>query len=370
MIQRNRLLLRLTLLAACLALATGALLVTASTSFAYAQQHKKINATDYLVPTSNADAWGSAIDSSGRVWLALPGCDPNPTCSQNTPPGRIAAFQPSTSSFTINRQLPAGYGQPLFLAFDKQGILWFPLPMSDSIGQYNLITKVFQKWAVPTPNAGPWAIVLDAAGNIWFTEHFTNQIGRFNPTTHTFTEFATPSANSQPYGITLDGGGNVWFTENNPLVAQIGEYTTSGSLLEYKIRNSYNSSLTPHLLLVDHNGNIWWSEGFAGMLGELIVSQAQPGTNNGVTEYAYPLNCQFCGSHTSGIAVDSSNNIWFDDSLQSIFGFFQPGTTTFKEFATPTKNSHPHDGLRLDSKNHIWFDEEFANKLASATYSG
>ena len=86
---------------------------------------------------------------------------------------------------------------------------------------------------------------------IWFTEHYSNKIGRFNPVDHTFMEISTPSQNSLPYGIIIDSSGNVWFTENNSSVAMIAEYTTLGNLLEYKIRNSFVSSLTPHLITVD-----------------------------------------------------------------------------------------------------------------------
>ena len=67
------------------------------------------------------------------------------------------------------------------------------------------------------------------------------------------------------------------------------------------------------------------------------------------------------------VVVDHKGIVWFDDSLQNIFGSFpDTGTGSFTEYATPTQNGHPHDGLRVDSQNRIWFDEEFQNKLAEA----
>ncbi len=42
------------------------------------------SATDYSVPGS--DPWGTTFDSSGRVWVALPGCDLAPSCPSSTPP--------------------------------------------------------------------------------------------------------------------------------------------------------------------------------------------------------------------------------------------------------------------------------------------
>ena len=335
-------------------------------SFAQHSTTKALTAADFYVP-SGIDPWGTTFDSSSNVWLAVPGCDPSPTCNTNTPPGKIEVFNPSSSSWTQTLQLPKGYAQALFLAFDKTGRLWFPAPMSNALEMYNPTYHTFHKWTVPTPNSLPWDVAIDHKGKVWFTEHASNKIGRFDPATHTFTEIATPASNSMPYGITVDANNNIWFTENNSSVALIAKYTSTGQLLEYKIRNTTDSGLTPHLITVDHNGNVWWSEGFAAAIGELNVAQAVPGTNKGVSEYFYSLGCNTCGAHTSGISIDSNGNVWFDDSLQSIFGSFPVnGTGSFSTYNTPTTNSHPHDGLNVDGQNRIWFDEEFANKLAEA----
>ena len=321
--------------------------------------------------SSGGDPWGTAFDSKGNVWLAIPGCDPNPTCDSTDPPGKIAEFSPSTSGWVTTYQLPTGYAQPLFLAFDAQGRVWFPLPMKNSIGLFDPSKKTFQQWVVPTANAGPWDVAIDQNGKIWFTEHFTNKLGRFDPVTQTFKEVSTPASNSQPYGLVVDTSNNVWFTENNSSVALIGEYTSGGKLQEYKIRSSSSGGVTPHLITVDSHGNIWWSEGWAGMIGELHVSQAVPGTNQGVTEYAYQKVCSSCSKHTSGISVDRNGLIWFADGEQEIFGSFpESGTGSFATYTTPTANGHPHDGLNVDGQNRVWFDEEFANKLAEAIQSG
>ncbi len=329
-----------------------------------------LSSTDYY-PPSGSDPWGTTFDSNGNVWLAMPGCDPTPMCSSSTPPGKIAVFNPSGLGWPNNYTLPSGYAQALFLAIDSQGNVWFPMPMDNAIGMFNPSNNTFQQWTVPTASSGPWGIAIDHNGMIWFTEHYGNKIGRFDPSNHTFIEIPTPASNSLPYGITVDNSNNVWFTENNSAVALIGEYTSGGQLQEYKIRTGSTSNLTPHLLTVDPNGNIWWSEGWSTAIGELVVSKASSGTNSGVTEYTYQTTCSSCGSHTSGIGVDGSGQIWFDDSLQSIFGSFpDSGSGSFAIYATPTANSHPHDGMNVDSQNRIFFDEEFANKLAEAVQSG
>jgi YVTN family beta-propeller protein len=324
---------------------------------------------DTPVPSS-VDPWGTTFDAAGNVWVAVPGCDPSPDCT-NPSPGSIEEYNPATQNWIGTYQLPAGYGQPLYLAFDQSGNLWFPMFHTNSLGMYNPTTQTFQQWTIPTANSGPWDVAVDHNGKVWLTEHYVNQIAEFDPTTQQFTEIATPATSSQPYGITIDSNNNVWFTENNPNIALIAEYTTGNQLLEYKIRNTLpGTNLTPHLITTDPTGNIWWSEGWVGMIGKLDPTLAQPGTTNGVSEYMYPLNCPSCGTHTSGISVDSTGTVWFDDSIQSIFGSLNPTTNQFSIYNTPTSNSHPHDGLNVDKNNIIWFTEEFANKLAEAAPAG
>jgi streptogramin lyase len=327
--------------------------------------------TDYHV-SSGLDPWGTAFDTAGNVWVAVPGCNPNPDCGNHAGPGKIEEFDPSSSTWPKTIQLPSG--QALFLAFDLSGNLWFPLFHTNQLGEYDT-SGAFHSWVMPTSASGPWDLVFDHNGKLWITEHYVNKIAEFDPNAPNpnsynglgafVGEVQTPATNSQPYGITVDANNNIWFTENNSAVALIGEYTATGQLQEYKIRTGSTTNLTPHLITVAPDGNIWWTEGFAGMIGELKIGS---GTNNGVTEYAYPQTCKGCGTHASGISVDSINQlIWFDDSLQNTFGSFPvSGTGAFSMYNAPSSRSHPHDGLNVDSLNRIWFDEEYAEKLAEA----
>src|SRR2546421_9605637 len=154
--------------------------------------------TEYPVPGSNP--WGTAFDSSGRVWVAIPGCDLAPSCPSSTPPGKLALFDPNTLNWVTVVSLPAGYGQPVFVAVDHTGKVWFTMPVTNTIGVYDPVAKTVAQWAVPTASAGPWGIAIDSNGKIWFTEHYVNQIGSFDPNLQTFHETATPASNSNPYG--------------------------------------------------------------------------------------------------------------------------------------------------------------------------
>ncbi len=97
-------------------------------------------------------------------------------------------------------------------------------------------------------------------------------------------------------------------------------------------------------------------------IGTLKIAAARPGTNNGVTEYAYTHSCSSCGEHTSGIKADRQGLIWLDDSLQDNFGSFPIGGGSFSFYEA---DGHPHDGLYVDTQNRIWFSEEFAFAVPS-----
>ncbi len=327
--------------------------------------------------------WGIALDTAGNVWTAEMGCDPRPTCGPQT--GAIAEYNRQTFTIEQNFTEPANFSSPLFLAVDASGNIWFTEPATNAIGE--LIptqgNPTWHQFSVPAANAAPYDLAFDKSGNLWFTEYNASSIGEFTPSTDTFNETPTPSASSNPYGITGPdpSTGSFWFTENNSSVARIGRFTppssgtlSTGAISEYLVSSPVFNT-TPHLLTFDHQGNIWWTEGFDGRIGRLVISQAQNDTSSGVTEFNVPPPAcgSSCGTHISGIGVDSAHMIWFDDSLSDRIGVFDPSSNAFTMYTLPNDNGsqgkHPHDGLAVDSSDNLWFSEEFANNLGEAIQS-
>ena len=343
-------------------------------------------------PGSNGpDPWGLAFDNNNNVLVAVPQCDPTPVCTSEHTGSIVEYSRQGFSSNSTPSQVfvePAGYSSPVFLALDSSGNIWFSEPMTNSIGEFTPTTSKWSQWTAPTANAAPFDLTFDHHGNLWFTEVNANKIGEFNTTTHKFNETATPSAQSKPYGIAGPDptSGDIWFTENNSSVARIGSFKppASGALSQSSIKeyltNSGSTSTTPHLITYDQTGDVWWTEGYDGDIGKLVIAQASPGTHNGVSEFAVPPpGCPAppttCGSHISGISVDSNGLVWFDDSLSSRIGSYNPGSNSFNIYVIDhgkgvASNTHPHDGLAVDNKNNVWFSEEFASKLGEAVQNG
>jgi streptogramin lyase len=335
--------------------------------------------TEYSLPGGVGDPWGSATDSAGNVWFAEPGCDFGPTCPSATPPGQLGELQVGTGTLVFYTLPKITGNQPIFVALDAAGNVWFTTPNNSRIGEFNPTTQTFVgQWPV-TAGSGPWDLTFNN-GEIWYTEHFVSAVGRFDPTTHAFTDFPTPSASSNPYGIAANdpvNGNLIWFTENNSSVARIAVVDTgnNNAISEYLVRAHLPSNLTPHLIALDAQGDPWWTEGWVRDIGKLVPAQATPGQCGaasgdclGMTEYALPAPPPGCSnSHVSGIAIQSSQTIWMDDSLSAQFGSFDPSAQQFTLYNLSNCGAHPHDGLNVDPSSNPWWDEEFANQLGELT---
>lgn len=334
------------------------------------------------ISTPSRYPWGATSDTKGNVWVAQPGCDPHPFTCGASQTGSIALVQRSPFKVVTNFTQPSGKGltSPFFPVLDAAGDIWFTEPNSNAIGEFmpnlkNPASSTWQQWSVPTHNAAPFDLAFDAHGTLWFTEPQANQIGSFNLKTHAFTETAVPSANGTPYGITgPDANGAMWFAENYSAVSRVASFVppakgalTTAAISEY-LATGVTGNTTIHLITLDHKGRVWWSEGFDGRIGSLTISQAVKGTSKGVTEYHTP-SCGNRGTHVSGIAVDNSGIVWYDDSLGNCVGSYNPATNTFGQSALLANNSHPHDGLIVASDNTVYVVEEFGNRIGEILQS-
>ncbi len=338
-----------------------------------------VHASSITRTTTNSNPWGLAIDNSaGHIWVAEPGCDSSPTCT--TPPtGAIGEYNLADDTRVNDFQASSVYN-PVFLALDGQGNVWFTDPTHNALGELVPGSNTWTEYTAPTSSATPYDLVFKG-GNIWFTEYGTSHIGFFNITTHTFVENAIPTTNANPYGITVAPNGNIWFAENNQgNSGQLGSFTptTNGTLANGAISEHTITNKGPHLLTSDSQGNIWFTEGFNGYVGEYTTSGQDVEYNVSVgicpqgTPSATPTPC---GTHTSGIAIDGNGLVWFDDSLTGRVGYIDPTTGTYTVISLVNNSDpspHPHDGLVVDSNNNVWVSEQHGfvlDKLPPGTLS-
>lgn len=310
--------------------------------------------------------WGIALDSVHHiVWVAEPGCEPTPTC-QTSASGILGEYDQLDGSWIQDFPQPIWYSRPAFVAIDSSGNVWFTEADNDAIGELNPQTLTWNQWKL-SGGRTPFDLTFDAQGNLWFTDFDANTIGFFNPHTHKLVENQIPTPASDPYGITIDPGGRFWFTENRLGVGQIASFTPTASgrvaIVEHQV-----TSAQPHLITADRQGNIWYSEGFAGSIGEYT-----PVSGKSVD---YPVSAGICAhqavckTHISGISIDSEGDIWYSDSELALVGYLIPSTghlvtktVNTQHASASTRQDGAYDGLAVDSYNDVWFTLTYRSQI-------
>jgi streptogramin lyase len=342
-----------------------------------ARQTAQTTIHTFRVNRRAGELWGTAVDRRGNLWFAAARCDFALTCPRATPPGQIGEIKASTHAVVLYTLPKIPGNQPIFLAFDHSGKLWFTTPSNSKLGEFNPSTgKVIGQWSV-TRGSGPWDLTV-ADGRIWYTEHFTSAVGSLNPATHTHRDFPTPSSNSNPYGIAA-AGRLLWFTENNSTVDRVAVLDTSrgNAISEYPI--VLPESGTPHMIAVGSDGHPWWTEGWTDSIATLDPAVATPGECgstsgfcSGIQRFQLPPStvCS-AAAHTSGIAFDrSANLVRLDNTLSAQVGTFDPSTGGFALQALSDCNAHPDDGISIGRDHRVWFNEKFGNAIGELSGGG
>jgi len=328
--------------------------------------HNNAHASGLIETPTTLLPWGVAFDSKGHVWVAEPACPPLPVCNQPFPSGMIGEYNISDGSKVQEFSSAPKTYMPTFLVVDASGNEWFTDPSNKSLGELVPGTSTWNEWnAGLTANAQLDDLTFDGAGNIWFTEHSANKIGFFNPVSHTFQETFVGTSSTRPHGIVYDSTNNViWFADQG--TPNIGSFTptangvlSSGAVTMHPI---LQHAFFPHLIAIDKQQNVWFSEGSAGYIGEL-----PHGSSNAKDFSICPT--QPCTDFVAGIGVNSSGTVYFNDSQFKSIGALNPTTGNVIWTNLPNSNANPRDGLGIDSSNNVWFTDQTAYRLGKLAAS-
>ncbi len=317
-----------------------------------------------------ANPWAIVFDSSGNAWVAEPNCNPAPTCI-NPPSGAIEEFSLQAGQpHLLNTYQPStGVFNPTFLQLDGNGHVWFTDPTNNAIGELTIGSNTWTQYTTGiTAAAAPFGLVLDKNGNLWFAERESSKIGFFNTSTHTVVETTIPSANGQPFGMTYDATNNVvWYTVDNAPAIGTFAVTLNGaiSIIEHSTAAGLANPPSPHMITMDSLGNLWYSEQGSDMVGKYT-----PGTNTAInyqlagsicpTPGATPTPCPV--TYISGISIDSTGQVWFDEVQHALLGSLNPTTGAINLYAL-SSGSGPGEGLAVDSHNNVWVSMLFGKLL-------
>ncbi len=316
--------------------------------------------------------WGVALDDSGHVWVAEPDCDAAPLCAPTNRNGTIAEYDAIAGNLTrlveFVPPFPLIYN-PTFLAFDKQGNVWFTDPTRGAIGKLDPETNTWKEFSIADRFHGaiPYDLVIDKNGTLWFTDYTNGAIGRFDTERNVVvSETHTPSANAVPYGITLVPDGSVWYALKNKNA--IGSFKPplrgAPTLQEHTVPTDQQ-----HDIVADAEGDLWFSTGSDGRVGEYLPTTG--------TTKIYCVAGGAKDAHISGITVNNNNeNVWFNDSTNARIGVLDlrqyendcaTASTSGIAYSQLAANAQPNDGLTIDNAGNVFFTDLTGKQLGEIT---
>ena len=263
-------------------------------------------------------------------------------------------------------------GNPIGLAPDRDGNLWFTDDATPAIGRYNIATGkiTYPQSGGLRPDSIPRFIVADTNGAIWFTDAgATPAIGMINPKTQTIVEYNLPPE-SVPWNPAYDPVHKVvWFTDQRQPTGAIGAFDP-----KTKAITEYTDGLIPGShpegLVVDARGNVWFTDdnGPRPAIGVL------DGATHVIHEYESGL---VAGSLPRGITIDPAGNVWFADERtidnskrnapgDGLIGMIRTTDPKHRivEYAVAENGGNRHsipEGLTW-YRGYVWFTDDGATK--------
>jgi virginiamycin B lyase len=195
-----------------------------------------------------------------------------------------------------------------------------------------LLSTITEYKSLPS-NSGANGIASDGV-HLWVAEGGkTNEIAEIDPSTGAvIQQISVPvlpaapiGATAQPYSIVVDNGGKVWFTEDGD--GGIGMYDPNhptAGVTSYPLPRtpggSYDPGAQPEGLTVAPDGNIWFTENAANLVGWINPASTPP--NSPSTTKVYPLPPG--GTNPDQITSTPDGRIWFTETNANAIGMFDP----------------------------------------------
>jgi streptogramin lyase len=203
----------------------------------------------------------------------------------------------------------------------------------------------------------PLGIALDADGAVWFSEGISNRLGKLT------------LAQTRPFADTsrLDH-----YVIKNPVPEFIpGEpkcTPPAGQQLcaDGQLPNPAMTAL-PHSVAVDRRGRVWYTGEANERVGYLDPAKATPGTTDGMVDAAGPKNEFGRELAPADIAIDRAGKAYFTDEygdqIATATVAANTGAITAEQAFRPTARNSLTDAPMVDDKGNLWFIEGGANLI-------
>ncbi|WP_223642377.1 hypothetical protein [Corallococcus sp. EGB] len=198
--------------------------------------------------------------------------------------GQVGRLEPSTGTVR-NYPLPNRQAGPAGLAVDaRSGVVWFTEGFTDTVGRLDPATGEIREWRLGTEStgvvSGPAGLAVDAKGGVWFAK-LEGRLGYLAPGAEVPRIIDVPAEARRPAGIAVAPSGDVWTLALDGNLAlryrpATGAFTmfplpTGAPDVEPSVPPAARSA-RPFGLGFDKQGNLWFSEQYAGKLGVLDLA--------------------------------------------------------------------------------------------------
>lgn len=255
-------------------------------------------------------------------------------------------------------------------AIDHKGRIWFGEMGHNALAVFDPQSGQFQQMVPPHGADGIMGIMVAADDSIWFAEQYANYIGHYFPDTQQFKLYLLPFVTTPdpgdphkiltlpagPNDVTLDAQGNVWFTETNAdMLGMLNART--GKFVYYPLTTHKSvQTLYPYGITIDHAGNIWFTESALSLIGRL---DPRTGTIRSFTT-------RHSDAPLMEVASDSQGNIWATSFSSGLLVRLAPSTDTFSYYSAPSVVGEAGGlyGLAVTAEDEIWVTVTGENTIA------
>jgi virginiamycin B lyase len=296
----------------------------------------------------------------------LTGTNPAPTMAQPA----STAPAPSAQGTFAEYPLPQDHSSIMRPVVDHEGRVWFGEMGRNYLAYFDPQTQRFHQMTPPQGANGIMGIAVASDDTIWFAEQYANYIGHYFPTTGRYQIYHLPvlhkpdpgdktktlSLPTAPNDIVLDKQGNVWFTEMNADAIGVLHVKT-GQFTHYPLSSPPTiQNLNPYGITIDPQGNIWFTEANNNRLGHFnpktgaIKYYQAPATNKPLME----------------VASDSHGNIWATSFSSGLLLAFNPTSGQFTSYSVSANNTNTGGiyGLTISPDNEVWITVTSASAIA------
>jgi streptogramin lyase len=317
------------------------------------------------------------VDGNGIVWVTLGAAngiariDPAKAKAGTTDGITVFHLQACTDATCRKPPVPPGVAAPLSriplqmrLYEDGAGntVMFFTEQAADAIGVLR-VSANGDKLDEAHLNCGclqPLGLALDPSGDIWFTEGSSNRLGRmtldatapFSADGHSIAHYNIPSPVCE-------------FVPGQPPNGNANCQGTTSPLPPLVLPNPALTTL-PHSVAIDRKGRVWYTGEASETVGYLDPAKAKPNTGDGFEDAPGPVNEFGRRLAPADIAIDAAGTAFLSDEYgdQIASATIDDAGKVHTKFAfRPNARNSLTDSPLVDPSGNLWFIEAGANLI-------